>query len=117
MRIAIALLYQKSSSVRSYTTISEPIAYVVLGLTCFSAYKLIPAIEVLMGLFFKNPHPHLSALFAVADCRHDHLRIIVLLCATSVFSVSLWLERTAKDFTTETQRTQRSHRENPLKLQ
>jgi hypothetical protein len=33
-----------------------------------------------------------------------------ILCATSVFSVSLWLDPTA-NITTETQRTQRLHRE------
>jgi len=36
---------------------------------------------------------------------------IALLCATSVFSVSLWLTEFAAKLTTETQRTQRLHRE------
>jgi len=35
----------------------------------------------------------------------------LLLCATSVFSVSLWLTEFAAKLTTETQRTQRLHRE------
>ena len=34
-----------------------------------------------------------------------------LLCATSVFSVSLWLMNSKQKHTTETQRTQRLHRE------
>jgi hypothetical protein len=33
------------------------------------------------------------------------------LCATSVFSVSLWLMNSEQKHTTETQRTQRLHRE------
>src|SRR6185295_5469564 len=37
--------------------------------------------------------------------------INALLCATSVFSVSLWLMNSQQKHTTETQRTQRSHRE------
>ena len=36
----------------------------------------------------------------------------MLLCATSVFSVSLWFVVTRHSSTTETQRTQRLHREN-----
>ena len=36
---------------------------------------------------------------------------IALLCATSVFSVSLWLMNSEQKHTTETQRTQRLHRE------
>lgn len=37
-----------------------------------------------------------------------------LVCATSVFSVFLWFTR-AKKITTETQRTQRLHREESIK--
>jgi hypothetical protein len=36
---------------------------------------------------------------------------IALLCATSVFSVSLWLMNSEQKHITETQRTQRLHRE------
>jgi hypothetical protein len=40
-------------------------------------------------------------------------KVLVLrfLCATSVFSVSLWLMNSEQKHTTETQRTQRLHRE------
>src|SRR6185369_17160027 len=41
----------------------------------------------------------------------EFLSFEFLLCATSVFSVSLWLGVGAKILTTETQRTQRLHRE------
>jgi hypothetical protein len=43
------------------------------------------------------------------------LRILVLrfLCATSVFFVSLWLMKSEEKHITETQRTQRLHREEP----
>ena len=50
-----------------------------------------------------------SRLWAPMDQarRHDN----ALLCATSVFSVSLWLMNSEQKHTTETQRTQRLHRE------
>jgi hypothetical protein len=38
----------------------------------------------------------------------------ILLCATSVFSVSLWWTNTCQKPTTETQRTQRLHRETQI---
>src|ERR1043165_1891018 len=49
------------------------------------------------------PHIHLAA---------PSKRIITFLCATSVFSVSLWLMNSEQKHTTETQRTQRLHRGN-----
>ena len=45
-------------------------------------------------------------------CTKSHESL--LLCATSVFSVSLWLMNPDQKRTTETQRTQRLHRENPI---
>jgi len=42
-------------------------------------------------------------------CTKTHA--IALLCATSVFSVSLWLNNSQQTLTTETQRTRRLHRE------
>src|SRR6185369_11298069 len=56
-----------------------------------------------------NPHPstHLNWL-----CTKSLDTLI--LCATSVFSVSLWLMNSEQKHTTETQRTQRLHREEGL---
>src|ERR1041385_553863 len=39
------------------------------------------------------------------------LDVLNLLCATSVFSVTLWLMNSEQKLTTESQRTQRLHRE------
>ena len=41
----------------------------------------------------------------------DYVDSLCDLCATSVLFVPLWLEGKAKDFTTEAQKAQRSHRE------
>jgi hypothetical protein len=47
------------------------------------------------------------ALIFGAECYGED----ILLCATSVFSMSLWLTNPPHQLTTETQRTQRLHRE------
>src|ERR1044072_7470690 len=50
-----------------------------------------------------------SFVLSVRLCTKSHDN--ALLCATSVFSVSLWVVKSEQKKTTETQRTQRLHRE------
>src|ERR1044072_1219328 len=56
-----------------------------------------------------GPPSHCKANGANQLCTRSHNN--ALLCATSVFSVSLWLMNSEQKHTTETQRTQRLHRE------
>jgi len=61
------------------------------------------------------PYPQAERMVYVLEGRLSGLctksQISSLLCATSVFSVSLWLMNSEQKHTTETQRTPRLHRE------
>ncbi len=66
----------------------------------------------------KDRRPYLSCIpYSFNVCAISGARLctksheVTLLCATSVFSVSLWLMNSEQKQTTETQRTQRLHRE------